>query len=169
MLRPLREQSRKQERGVWFPMIIFKAIFRGVSAFCASISGKECAHERVSQHKHGAFCPDCGYQIRMMWAIVRCRTCGVKRLPKPGMDGRVSPLYKYCQDCGAVEYRIIKKEKIHAHEMAFALSCREVDYSEGGSPAAAEKPVPDGNLKNPFLRAFDVVEGEVLGSRYVRL
>jgi len=75
------------------------------------------------------------------------------------MDGRISPLYRYCQHCGQTDFQLIKRDRIHVHEMPYALLIKEIDYTE------ERKPSPKRQANNPFdlsERTLDIVEGEVL-------
>lgn len=138
-------------------------LIKALAAFYQTLFHRDCEHKRVSPRPGEAlgacFCPDCGYKIQVMWTLCRCRTCGSKRHPKLGMDGRVSTLYKYCQHCGQADYQIIKKDKINVHEMPYALLTKDINYSE----ERLFKPKP---THNPFeaVKGLDIVEGEVLRS-----
>lgn len=137
-------------------------LFKALAAFYTALFNSDCEHPRVAPRgegtPHAAFCTDCGYKVRAMWSICRCRTCGSKRQPKRGMDGRVSPLYRYCQHCGQTDFQLIKKDRINVHEMPYALLTKEIDYTEERQPSPKRSP-------NPFEAAYrnlDIVEGEVL-------
>ena len=143
-------------------------LFRALAAFYTALFNSDCEHPRVappgmtpdgSSKLHSSFCGDCGYKIRALWSICRCRTCGSKRQPKRGMDGRVSPLYRYCQHCGQTDFQLIKRDRINVHEMPYALLTKEIDYTEERQ-ASPKRPA-----NNPFefsARTLDIVEGEVL-------
>jgi NMD protein affecting ribosome stability and mRNA decay len=137
-------------------------LFKALTAFYQTLFYRECEHKRVTartgESAHSGFCPDCGYKILLMWTLCRCRTCGSKRHPKIGVDGRISALYKYCQHCGQADYQIIKKDRINVHEMVYAILTKEIDYSE------ERLPNPKKRQPNPFeaYRGLDIVEGEVL-------
>lgn len=138
-------------------------IVRALVAFYQTLFYRECEHKRVTsrpgESAHSGYCPDCGYKVLLMWTLCRCRTCGSKRHPKLGMDGRVSTLYRYCQHCGQADYQIVKKEKLNVHEMPYAILTKEIDYSEERLPNPKR-------AHNPFEayrgRGLDIVEGEVL-------
>ena len=75
------------------------------------------------------------------------------------MDGRIRPLYRYCQHCGQTDFQLIKRDRIHAHEMPYALLTKEIDYTEERKPSSKRR------ANNPFdlsERTLDIVEGEVL-------
>lgn len=141
------------------PMQLIKAL----AAFYQTLFSRDCEHKQIQPTSGkgcgSAFCPDCGYKIQVMWTLCRCRTCGSKRYPKLGADGRISTLYKYCQHCGQADYQIIKKDKINVHEMSYALLTREIDYAE-------ERLFKPKTTTNPFegVKGLDIVEGEVLRS-----
>lgn len=138
-------------------------LFRALAAFYQTLLHRECEHKRITprpgESVGASFCPDCGYKIQVMWTLCRCRTCGSKRHPKLAVDGRVAPLYKYCQHCGQADYQIIKKDRINVHEMAYALLTKEINYSE-------ERLFKPKQAHNPFesVKGLDIVEGEVLRS-----
>ena len=87
------------------------SIAKAAYAFYINLFERDCEHKQVTAkpgtHNAVGHCPDCGYKIAMLWTLVRCRTCGAKRHPKTAIDGRVSPLYRYCQHCGEHDYQII--------------------------------------------------------------
>lgn len=138
-------------------------LIKALAAFYQTLFYRDCEHQRVTTRPgHPAcdsYCPDCGYKVLLRWTLCRCRTCGSRRHPKLGADGRISALYRYCQHCGQTDYQIVKKDKINVHEMPYALLTKEVDYSEDrlNRPKRAD---------NPFeaVKGLDIVEGEVLRS-----
>ena len=141
-------------------------MFKALIAFYQTLFGGDCDHKRVQaapgQANRSGYCPDCGYKILLLWTLCRCRTCGSKRHPSKGMDGRIRPLYRYCQHCGQSDYQIIKREKINVHEMPYAILCKEIDYRE-------ERIISPRRSKNPFelYKGLNIVEGEVLSKEYV--
>lgn len=145
-------------------MLLFKAL----AAFYQTLFGGECEHKRVQPApglgNRSGYCPDCGYKILLLWTLCRCRTCGSKRHPARGMDGRgrIRPLYRYCQHCGQADYQIIKREKINMHEMPYAILTKEIDYRE-------ERIVNPKRAHNPFElhKGLNIVEGKVLNREYV--
>lgn len=136
-------------------------LFRAIVAFWQTLLTRECEHKRLTavpgQPGKSGYCPDCGYKVAILWTLCRCRTCGSKRHPRQSLDGRVSPLYKYCQHCGQSDYQLIKKDRINVHEMPYAILNKEINYVEErlGNPRKAP---------NPFemYGKLDIVEGEVL-------
>lgn len=138
-----------------------KHVFKAFYTFFQLLLEGECAHSRVDKNKSGTYCPDCGYQVQVQWSVVRCRTCTSKRLPKQRLDGKVAPMFKYCNHCGGVDYQVIKKHSVNAHELPYALMVKEIDYSEHHRPQKEYvKPTV-----NPFASAIDgfhVVEGQVV-------
>ena len=148
-------------------------IIKAIAAFYTALVHQDCEHPRVAAPGcHGkpaqglgseptapsTYCGDCGYKVRALWSICRCRTCGGKRQPKRGMDGRIRPLYRYCQHCGQTDFQLIKKDRINVHEMPYALLTKEIDYTEERQPSPKR-------AENPFVTAYrqlDIVEGEVL-------
>jgi hypothetical protein len=137
-------------------------LLRAFYAFYRTLVERECEHRQIASPpgatRTSGFCPDCGYQVRIGWTFCRCRTCGSKRHPKQEPDGRISPLYRYCQHCGQADYQIIRKERIHAYEMPYAILTKEIDYTEERRQPSAHR------AENPFeiYRRLDIVEGEVL-------
>ncbi len=148
-------------------------IIKALAAFYTALVHQDCEHPRVappgsscrSGHNQAhatetpsTYCEDCGYKVRALWSICRCRTCGGKRQPKRGMDRRIRPLYRYCQHCGQTDFQLIKKDRINVHEMPYALLTKEIDYTEERQPSPKR-------AANPFVAAYrqlDIVEGEVL-------
>lgn len=143
-------------------------LFVALYAFCKHLFETPCEHSRVN--KSGGYCPDCGYQVRILWAMIRCRRCTARRLPRRDLDGSVAPMFRYCRHCGSADFQLIKKPRIHAHEMTYAVNVKDVDYtSDNGSEHRGDpfRGVP--KPANPFEAYADsrVVEGEVVGKRYV--
>lgn len=157
-------------------------LVRALYAFYRQLVGGECEHARLrdqctSGKKTGTFCPDCGYNVQMLWAMVRCRNCIGKRIPRKNLDGTVAPMYRYCEHCGSTDFQVIKKPRLAAYEMPYAVMCAEVDYSEGRQPTGAN-PLPPkeyrspryNRLNNPFAifsGENNIVDGEVIRSEFV--
>lgn len=146
-------------------------LMRAIYAFYRQLFGGECEHPRLrdkmtSGDKPCAFCPDCGYRVAMMWALVRCRNCVAKRTPKKNLDSSVGPMFRYCEHCGSTDFQIIKKTRLHAHEMPYAVMSAEIDYTDERPHQKEYAP-----KENPFAAysTSPVVEGEVLNSEYVRI
>ena len=146
-------------------------LFKAVAAFCAALlTHDECDHPHVApsgtsssgtRKSSAAFCTQCGYKIMALWSLCRCRTCGGKRQPRRGMDGKIRPLYRYCQHCGQTDFQLIKRERIHAHELPYAILTKEIDYTEERRTTPQQAARSD----NPFeaaYRTLNIVEGEVL-------
>ena len=116
-----------------------------------------------------SFCPDCGYKIKLLWGMAKCRDCGSKQVPQKKVDGHIAPLNKYCRHCGSSAYYLLKKEKIDAYELVYAISLKEIDYSEERQAPQAPPKVPifGAQSKAPRSSKLDIVEGEVIRKRYV--
>ena len=146
-------------------------LVRAFYAFCRHLFGAECEHAKLRDkfthgHKAGGFCTDCGYKVAMMWAMLRCRNCVAKRTPRKNLDGSIGPMYRYCEHCGSTDFQIIKKSKLHSHEMPYAVMCAEVDYSE----EQPRKKVYAAPKTNPFAAySGSVVDGEVVSSEYLHV
>lgn len=141
-------------------MRLLKALY----AFTETLFTRECDHPKINNLQNNAFCPDCGYKIKVLWTILRCRTCASKRLPRKTPDGKVKPMFRYCQHCGSTDYQLIQKQKIHVHELTYAVAIKEKDYATEDKSSAGEFETTP-NMHNPFKKhghSFDVVEGEVL-------
>lgn len=144
-------------------------LVRALYAFYRHLFGAECEHPHLRDkmthgEQCGGFCPDCGYKVAMKWAMVRCRNCVSKRTPKKNLDGSIGPMYRYCEHCGSTDFQVIKKAKLHAHEMPYAVMSAEVDYSD----EQPRKKVYTPPKENPFAAfANNVVEGEVVKSEYL--
>lgn len=140
-------------------------VLKAMYAFYKQLFFQSCTHERVTKDKSGSFCPDCGYQVKVIWNMLRCRTCGTKRHPRQELDGVISPIFKYCQHCGGHDVQLLKRHKINAHEMGYAIAIKEIDYTESKPLSAQEANARYGHCKNPFENLGHtprVVNGEVL-------
>lgn len=144
-------------------------LLRALHAFCRALLESECLHARLpnvsgSGVKSPVYCPDCGYPVRLWWALCRCRTCGSKRPARRDTDGRIRARHRYCVHCGQAGYRLIRKERIQLHEMPYAVLTRDIDDREN-------EPALDKRAANPFADGLaagtqlDVVEGVVIRSR----
>jgi hypothetical protein len=102
---------------------------------------KECDHRNVSHS--GQFCPDCGHKVCVEWAFIRCAQCNVKRPPfrQPGVHNYkaevAKPMQKFCKNCGVVEFTVLKKQKIDAYELLFALPVKQIDPDTERKPLTA--------------------------------
>ncbi|MBX2860628.1 MAG: DUF2321 domain-containing protein [Vampirovibrio sp.] len=104
--------------------------YRAFYAFYQSLLDNQCHHPQYRPSRQDGHCPDCGYKVHTVWTIIRCQTCGSKRIPKKCMDGQIRPVHKHCSHCGSVEFHLSKKTKIDAYELVYAISSKEIDYSE---------------------------------------
>ena len=153
-------------------------LVRALYAFYRQLFGAECEHPHLREKTasgpldhgiKGTFCPDCGYKVAMLWTMVRCRNCISKRTPRKCLDGSVGPLYRYCEHCGSTDYQVIKKQRLAAHEVPYAMLCADVDYSEERCTGKQYQSPINNRLDNPFA-AFSgaaVVEGEVVHTEFV--
>jgi Zn finger protein HypA/HybF involved in hydrogenase expression len=167
---------------------------RALLAFCKSLVSEPCHHPKVISTAQASYCPDCGDRIRLVWALVYCKDCGIRRIPRIGLDNDVAPLHRYCKECGSVGFRVVKKPEILAHEIPYSISIKEIDYTEpeiaaGASaeatpsvkgfrtytnPAAASSPFMTrpkpayGQSSQRVEPASNVVDGEVVRTRYFR-
>lgn len=144
-------------------MSLVKAFY----AFYRRLFEPECVHALVKPLAGGSICPECGYQVQIIWHLIRCRSCGSKRHTKRTPDNAVRPLYKYCQHCGGTDYQLVKREHIQVYEVPYAVCSKEVNYLEPVPEYVSGRPrYPAAH--NPFERrtrpvvAQAIVEGVVL-------
>ncbi len=154
---------------------------KAVLAFYHHLVHEPCDHARAGLSKGKAFCPDCGYRVKLLWMQVKCRQCDSRRIPRKMFDGAIEPLHKYCRHCGSSEVRLVKKLKIDAHEVNYSVAVKETDYSEEPRPQAPGSFHPDPDFYPQFKGvntrsrnqrpysgpSLDIVEGEVIRKRYV--
>jgi len=141
-------------------------LLRALYAFYKTLFWENCTHSRVSTNaSHTVHCQDCGYPVRVLWTLIRCRTCGGKRLPSQAPDGAITPQYRYCQHCGSPDYQLMKRSKIHSHELSYAVALKEIDYQYEQSPITAHRVYGP----NPFTESHQgnpgVFTGKVLRKR----
>ncbi len=84
----------------------------------------KCSHDRVYPLASGSFCPDCGYQIKIFWQILRCDCCSSKRKAFFSRS-RLIPVEKFCTKCGSSEFYIEKKEKVQFFDYEYAVILKE--------------------------------------------
>lgn len=92
----------------------------------------------------GSRCPDCGYMVKPVWVLLKCRGCNVKRLPKPvstpsldeslpqslPLEHQLEPLDRCCRQCGSSAIRVQKRDSIEAYDLPYAVLMKEIDYRE---------------------------------------
>ncbi len=122
--------------------------------------GGECEHAHVNLIDGPSFCPDCGYQVKIGWMFTICRQCHAKRTPQKTVLGEVKPLQQFCRHCGHDRYMIIKKDRIEAYELIYAISAKTVVY--GDSPNY--EPI----IENPFRTTVTVESGDVFEAEIIR-
>lgn len=143
-------------------------LYRALYTFYKSLVEQDCEHQRVHFGQSAPFCPDCGYKIKLLWVMVKCRHCDSKRIPRRMPDGKITPLHKYCRHCGASAFRLVKRESIDAYELLYGLSIKEIDYSEERrQPQFTPRPGPQPKATPQAQQSpFDVVDGQVIRKRY---
>ncbi|MCA9806638.1 MAG: zinc ribbon domain-containing protein [Cyanobacteria bacterium HKST-UBA06] len=97
-----------------------------------------CTHARVDVTKGSAYCPDCGYHVKVVWNMLVCRRCSAKRLPKPSIFGPIQPQELFCKHCGYDRVQHVQKDHIQPYELPFAISELYTDFGSqpGGDPHA---------------------------------
>ena len=137
-------------------------LLRAVYAFYRALFGSSCDHVRLSsQTRSGNFCPDCGYRVKLIWNLCRCKTCGARRTLSKALDGWISPKERYCSHCGTSDYQLIQKENIHGYELPYAALSREIDYLDDCINARFNsQQLKKTRSNSPFQTShFDIVEG----------
>jgi len=137
-------------------------LLRAVYAFYRALFGSSCDHVKMSsQTRNGNFCPDCGYRVKLIWNLCRCKTCGARRTLTKALDGWISPKERYCSHCGTSSYQLIQKERIHGYELPYAALSREVDYLDDCINANFNgNQLKKRSLNSPFQTShFEIVEG----------
>ena len=85
----------------------------------------KCRHDHINPQQEIGYCPDCGQLIQNDWYITRCACCGVKLCAKLKND-EVVPMHKFCTNCGSMEYRVEKLDKINFIDINFAVLVKNV-------------------------------------------
>jgi hypothetical protein len=140
-------------------------LFRALYAFYRTLFSSNCEHKSVSgSSKKGNFCPDCGYRIKLLWNLCRCKTCGARRTLSRALDGWISPKERHCSHCGDSAYQLVQKEQIHGYELPYATLTREIDYLDQCINANFQKnQLKDARFQSPFKsQYFDIVEGVLI-------
>jgi len=84
----------------------------------------KCTHNKVSPLSNGAFCPDCGEEVKISWQILRCNCCSTKRKSHFFMN-KLVPEEKFCKKCGSAEYFIEIRENIEFFDYEYAVILKE--------------------------------------------
>ena len=86
---------------------------------------KECEHDKVVPNVEMSYCPDCGKLIKNEWYITRCACCGIK-LKSVIRGAYISPLDRFCTNCGSEEYIVEKLDAINFINIQFAVHKKSV-------------------------------------------
>lgn len=86
---------------------------------------KSCTHDKVPPDEDFYYCPDCGELIENQWYLVRCKSCGLKKIATV-KNGEVVPLEHFCHNCGGEEYTIERLEKIDCININYAVLIKAI-------------------------------------------
>jgi hypothetical protein len=133
---------------------------KAVKAFLQVFLGHAaCEHRQANPADGPAFCPECGYCVKLEWVFLHCRNCNAKRLPRPTLLAGIKPAQPFCRHCGHENYKIVRKDHIDAYELPYAVSVKSTVYAENpfARPLAAEK-----THVRITVESGDIFEAEVL-------
>jgi hypothetical protein len=79
-----------------------------------------CNHSRVNPFLvNGNYCPDCGKEVIVEWAFLKCQHCNSVRSGLY-LHQRFLPVERFCNRCGHSHYRIELKQKLEVYDADFA-------------------------------------------------
>lgn len=140
-------------------------------AFCRTLSSPaslSCSHPHVAYSKNASHCPDCGYEVRFLWAYLVCGHCQAKRPAVSGLSQLPQPSKAYCMQCGHSNYRLVKTRQIEAQTLPYAVCIKETCFEENfpaGKPSQAPGPRKPKTAAKPVITGH-VVEGTVVKRRF---
>ncbi|MDD3238360.1 MAG: hypothetical protein PHV37_09730 [Candidatus Gastranaerophilales bacterium] len=86
---------------------------------------KECHHPKIRADQEKAYCPDCGAYVETKWYLTRCKCCNIKRVSYNKFN-KISPVEKYCPNCGSKEFYLEELDGINFIDINFAVMRKEV-------------------------------------------
>lgn len=86
-----------------------------------------CKHEKIPPDVDFAYCPDCGKLVYCNWYMIRCACCNIKREAVLKW-GKISPVTKFCMNCGEKKFEVIKLEKLTFIDLKFAIYKKEIKF-----------------------------------------
>lgn len=147
--------------------LLLKPVVRAVQAFVSTlVSPSPCEHRRVNLMQTPCYCHDCGYAVTIEWHMLHCRRCNNKRIPHKNFLGEVKPLHAYCRHCGYEGTRLVKKERIEAYELMYAIPEKGILFQDPADPLA--RPVQGPAVTNPFQAgAFNTAPEDIIDAEVV--
>ena len=85
----------------------------------------KCTHKNALLNSNEGYCPDCGEYLVKNYYLVRCSRCDIKREAKL-FWGEITPLNKFCENCGSSEYYIEQLDKINFVDAKYAIFIKEI-------------------------------------------
>ena len=112
------------------------------------------------------YCQDCGYAVTIEWHMLHCRRCNNKRIPQKSFLGEVKPLHAYCRHCGYEGTRLVKKDRIEAYELMYAIPEKGVLFHDPADPLSTTVKGPA--VTNPFnASAFNAEPADIIDAEVV--
>ena len=84
-----------------------------------------CKHPSINRYEKENYCPDCGKRIKLHWKTLRCKQCNSLIMPQVNKFGDISPLKKFCANCGSNKWFIIQNDSLNYSESFYAISRKE--------------------------------------------
>lgn len=113
---------------------------------------KKCEHPNISPAHDEAYCPDCGEYVKNTWYLTRCSCCRIKR-KSVLKNGEITPVAKFCSNCGNSGFQIEKIERINFIDIPYAVLVKETIKRVGI------------NTNQVWVDEFDKEEIRLLGLR----
>lgn len=103
----------------------------------------KCRHKTAILTSDEGYCPECGKYLKKVYYIVRCDCCGIKRTAKRKFN-EISPVGKYCTNCGESSYKIEKCDKLNIVDVNYAIEVKE-EVENNSAVNELEIWIEDGN------------------------
>lgn len=110
-----------------------------------------CTHNKVYSLNEGAYCPDCGEEIKISWQILRCSCCSTKRKSHFFIN-KLVPEEKFCKKCGNPEYFIETKEQIEFFDYDYAIILKEEIKAKTQSRKTLQIWIEEENIREFFIK-----------------
>ncbi len=138
----------------------FKAFWRVI------LEGGGCEHLQINLLQLPTICPDCKYQVKIQWILIFCQNCHAKRVPRKTSLGDIKPVFQFCRHCGQAEYQLVRKDRIEAYELVYAVCVKSTANVD--EPVSHESPIQSPFYTSAQIEGQEIYEAEVVSKREYR-